>query len=54
MSPQKKLERHRVQFLIPVEIYQHVEEIAKKRNCTVTLIIIQALLKRIREEREYD
>ncbi len=36
--------------MVPTEIYKAVEEIADARNCSVTLVVIQALLKRIREE----
>ncbi len=50
MSPQKKISRHRLHVMIPSEIYQEVEEIAANRNCSITLVVIQALLKRIREE----
>jgi len=54
MSPQKKIPRHKLQILIPQEIYRDVVAIADKRNCSITIVVIQALLKRIREESKYD
>lgn len=54
MSPQKKVPRKRVEVLVPTEIYEQLESIADKRNCTITLVVIQAILKRIRDEAIYD
>lgn len=54
MSPQKKMPRKKLQILVPHEIYYKIAEIADKRKCTLTLVVIQAILKRIREEAQYD
>ncbi len=41
MSPQKKMPRKKLQMLVPHEIYYKIA-------------VIQAILKRIREEAQYD
>ncbi len=53
MAEEKRQNRKRLSVDIPSGIHDHINIISIKHNCTVTKIVLRALIELIKREEQY-